>query len=142
MEDSFLYIDKIKNKNDDILAEKELVGKFSIKHYSGINTDNWVINKYVNGIKYGMSFSFFKLNKTQYVNINGEHIIEYSKFTCIEHVSNGHECAIIKNVYVGDIILQKCDVDIVKKALEIMIKYITPKRTSKFIEFFTFIMGF
>jgi hypothetical protein len=126
---NYLVIDKYKNKRGDETTElKEHEGKLIIKQYSGINSDNFVIKKF-DGKK--ISFSFFKLNGIYYVNINGEHIIDYKKFINIQQISkidDKDKAGIkIKNTYIGDININNCDPEIFEKALNVMANYMKNK---------------
>ena len=142
-QDDFLKVDHFKDKHGDNLTEfKEHEGKLIIKQYSGINTDNYIIKKYdkndLNKTPKKISFSFCKLNGIHYININGEHMIDYKKFTNIQQISNtivnNIPCVKIKNGYIGDILLENCDTEIFHKSLEIMTKYIKNK-SNKFFDF-------
>jgi hypothetical protein len=128
---NYLVIDKYKNKRGEDTTElKEHEGKLIIKQYSGINSDNFVIKKY-DGKK--ISFSFFKINGIYYININGEHIIDYKKFINIQQISK-IECEDekissikVKNAYIGDIIIHNCDPEIFQKSLNVMSNYMKNK---------------
>jgi len=124
--EDYLLIDKTQNKKGENLTElKECEGKLIIKQYSGINTNNFTIKK-ADGKKIG--FSFFKINGIYYVNINGEHIIDYKRFVNIQQISKNDENSIkIKNAFIGDIIINNCDVEMFSKSLNIMNKYIKHK---------------
>lgn len=127
---NYLVIDKHKNNRGEAYTElKEHEGKLIIKQFSGINTDNFVIKKY-DGKK--ISFSFFKLNGIYYVNINGEHIIDYKKFVNIQQISkvqcDDNKSSIkIKNAYIGDLIINNCDPEVFQKALNVMSNYMKNK---------------
>lgn len=128
---NYLVIDKYKNKRGEDTTElKEHEGKLIIKQYSGINSDNFIIKKY-DGKK--ISFSFFKLNGIYYININGEHIIDYKKFVNIQQISKieSEDDKIssikVKNAYIGDIIIHNCDPEIFQKALSVMSNYMKNK---------------
>lgn len=122
MDKEYLIVD---NHANDITEFKQSDGKILIKHFSGINTDNFIIKKF-NGKT--MEFSFFKLNGIYYININGHHIIDYKHFINIQHISKLDEHVKIKNPYIGEIILYNCDVDIVHKALTIMSDWMKSKK--------------
>jgi hypothetical protein len=128
---NYLVIDKYKNKRGEDTTElKEHEGQLIIKQYSGINTDNFIIKKY-DGKK--ISFSFFKLNGIYYININGEHIIDYKKFVNIQQISKIESdddkisSIKVKNVYIGDIMIHNCDPEIFQKALSVMSNYMKNK---------------
>lgn len=125
MDDNFLFVDKhVTRKGEDITELREKDGKIVIKHFSGINTDNYVLKKQNKTI----TFSFFKINGIYYVNINGNHIIDYKKFAKgIQQISNLTDCVIIRNYYFGEIVLQDCDAELVYKALNIMKDWIKEK---------------
>jgi|LakMenEpi03Aug12_release.lakeMendotaPanAssembly.Ray.scaffolds.fasta_scaffold133307_4 hypothetical protein len=128
---NYLVIDKYKNKRGEDMTElKEHEDKLIIKQYSGINSDNFIIKKY-DGKK--ISFSFFKLNGIYYININGEHIIDYKKFVNIQQISNIDQeddkisSIKVKNAYIGDIMIHNCDPEIFQKALSVMSNYMKNK---------------
>jgi len=130
---NYLMIDKIKNKRGEVCTElKEHLGKLIIKQYSGIGTDNFIIKKF-DGKK--INFSFFKLNGIHYININGEHILDYRKFVNIQQISkiekeDGTSDSIeIKNSFIGNLKLHNCDLEIFKKALDVMNTYMKNHRT-------------
>jgi hypothetical protein len=139
--ENYMMVDKIKNKKGEDTTEfKECEGRLIIKQYSGINTDNFVIKK-MDGKR--LSFSFFKINGIHYININGEHIIDYKRFVNIQQISKydiagvDTESIKVKNGFIGDIIIHNCDPEIFKKSLDIMAKYMKHKNNyiSDFIYF-------
>lgn len=144
MDIDYLKVDKSKNKKgEDTIQFKEYDGKLLIKQYSGINTDNFIIKK-TEGLE--IRFSFIKLNGIYYVSINGEHIIDYKRFVKIEQISKienteeqdkNIEKIKIKNTYIGDIIINNCDTELIQKALTIMTDYMKNKTNyiSDFIRF-------
>jgi hypothetical protein len=139
--ENYTLVDKIKNKRGEDTTEfKECDGRLIIKQYSGINTDNFVIKK-MDGKR--LNFAFFKINGIYYVNINGEHIVDYRRFTNIQQISKleiddegeteGNKtkpCSIkIKNAFIGDIIIHNCDPEMFSKALSIMAKHMRNKNS-------------
>ena len=120
----FLIVDNHTTKNGDVTEFKELDGKILIKQFSGINTDNFVLKK-SNGIR--LEFSFFKLNGIYYINLCGHHIIDYKKFIRIQKISQVDEDVIIKNAYFDDILIPNCDIELFRKSLVIMNKWIKSK---------------
>jgi hypothetical protein len=127
--DGYLVIDKVKNKKGGDTTEfKECEDRLIIKQFSGLNSDNFVIKK-LDGKK--LSFSFFNINGIYYVNINGDHIIDYRRFICIQQISKikeGDQTILkVKNGYIGDIMLYNCDPEIFKRSLDIMAKYMKNK---------------
>lgn len=126
MDKEFLIIDTHESKNGNVTEFKESDGKILIKHFSGTNTDNFIIKKF-NGKR--LDFCFFKLNGIFYININGCHIIDYKNFIHIQHISQKEQNVSIKNSYIGEIILIDCDVDMVHKALTIMSDWIKSKQS-------------
>ena len=127
---NYLVIDKYKNNRGEVGTElKEHEGKLIIKQFSGINSDNFVIKKY-DGKR--ISFSFCKLNGIYYVNINGEHIIDYKKFVNIQQISkvesDDEKSSIkIRNGYIGDLVINNCDPEVFQKALNVMSNYMKNK---------------
>ena len=80
--DEYLIIDTIVNQDGQSVTQlqsfennKNANKKLIIKQYSGINTDNFIISK-PDGKK--ISFGFFLINGIHYINLNGEHIIDYN----------------------------------------------------------------
>jgi hypothetical protein len=125
MEGDFLIVENHVNRSGDVTTEfKECDGKILVKHFSGLNSENFVIKKY-NGKR--LDFSFFKLNGIYYVNLNGHHIIDYRRFISIQSVSNVADDVKIVNCYIGELNLSNCDVDIVQKALVVMANWIKHK---------------
>lgn len=123
--EEYLLVDKIQNKKGENLTElKECEGKLIIKQYSGINTDNFVVKK-ADGKN--IKFSFFKINGIYYININGEHIIDYKRFTNIQQISKQDQDIKVKNSFIGDIIIYNCDVEMFSKSLSIMHKFMKNK---------------
>jgi hypothetical protein len=117
--DEYLIIDTGVTSSGDTISKIRSFddnGKIFIKQYSGVNTDNFVISK-ADGKK--VSFSFFTTNGIYYINLNGEHIMDYNKFINIKKFSyNTTENYLkISNNHFGDIYVHNCDVDIFKKAL-------------------------
>jgi hypothetical protein len=94
--------------------------KIIIRHYSGINTENFQLKK-ANGKR--IQFSIFKLNGMYYVNINGEHIMDYRRFISIQSITNDNTDVKIQNVYIGELKIVNCDIDLVKKSLIIMAEW-------------------
>lgn len=127
MEESYLLIDQKTNKRGNSMMElKELEGKLVIKQFSGFNVDNFIIKK-PDGKKLGFSFS--NINGIFYINLNGEHMIDYKRFVNIQQISNSGNDLKLKNAFIGDILLQDCDVEIFSKALSIMNKYMKNKKS-------------
>jgi hypothetical protein len=131
--DEYLIIDTKINNNGEHITElqsfennKNNGQKLIIKQFSGINTDNFIISK-IDGKK--LSFGFFIINGIYYININGEHIIDYNKFINFKKFSyNTTENHLkISNSHFGEMILHNCDVDIFNKALSEMSDYMKNK---------------
>jgi hypothetical protein len=137
MDKEYLIVDNHLSKKGEVSEIKESDGKILIKHFSGINTDNFIIRKF-NGKK--MEFSFFKLNGVYYININGHHIIDYKRFINIQQISNENDDVKIKNSYIGEIVLVNCDIDIVHKSLTVMADWMKSK-TSFFKEIMYFLFN-
>jgi len=126
MSDSILIIDRQQSKNGDIISFKESDDKIITTHFTGKNTDNFIIKKN-DGKK--LEFSFFKLNGIYYINLNGHHIIDYKKFVIIQQITRINSDVKLKNAFIGDIILQDCDIDIVHKALQVMDNWMKNKKS-------------
>lgn len=127
MDKEYLIIDNHLSQNGNITTEfKECDGKILVKQFSGTNTENFIIKKF-NGKR--LEFSFFKLNGIYYINLNSYHIIDYKRFINIDFISKENENVKIKNLYIGDILLLDCDVDLVHKALNIMADWMKNKQS-------------
>lgn len=127
MNDDYIVIQDITADNGlKISQTKEVIGKMLIKQYSGINSENFVIKKQHKLLR----FSVFKLNGIHYINLNGEHILDYKRFVHIQQISSTGEDSIkLKNSYVGDINISNCDPDMFKKGLDILANYMKNKIT-------------
>lgn len=125
MDKEFIIVDNHASKNGDITEFKECDGKILVKHFSGLNTENFIIKKF-NGKR--LEFSFFKLNSVYYININGYHIVDYNHFINIQHISKVDENVKIKNTSIGDILLIDCDIDMLYKALTVMTDWMKSKQ--------------
>jgi hypothetical protein len=121
----FTIVDNYATPRGDIVTEfKECDGRILVKHFSGVNSENFVIKK-INGKQ--LQFSFIKLHGVYYININGHHIIDYKKFLHIQSISNIQDDVKINNMYIGEILLLNCDAEIVYKALTVMKSWIKKK---------------
>ncbi len=120
MDKDFLIIENHIEPNGNVSTEfKEYDGKILIKHVSGLNCEYFCIKK-VDG--HEIKFSLFKINGIYYVNINGHHVIDYKRFINIHYLANIGDDVIIRNPYFGEIILKNSDVEIVQKAMTLMVK--------------------
>lgn len=137
--EEYLLIDSFKNKKGDDTTEfQECDGRMIIKQYSGINTENFVVKK-MDGKQ--LKFSFFKINGIHYIDINGEHIIDYKRFVHIQQISNVKDLdgVKIKNSIVGDIVIHNCDTEIFRKSLDVMQRHMKIK-SNFFSEFVNLIL--
>lgn len=136
MDKDYLIVDNHITKNGKVTTEsKECDGKILVKQFTGVNSENFIVKK-VNGKE--LAFSFCKLNGVYYVNLNGQHMIDYKKFVNIQSVCNCNDDVRLKNVYVGEIVLQNCDVEIFHRALEVMNAWMS-KQTNWFNDIIYFI---
>lgn len=130
--DDYLIIDTKITSNGHISQiqsfENNNSSKLTIKQYSGINIDNFVIS---NNSGKKISFGFFVINGIYYINLNGEHIIDYYKFIQIKKISYdvNDNCLKIANNHLGDIYIYNCDTEIFKKALSEMNKWMKNKQS-------------
>jgi hypothetical protein len=76
----------------------------------------------------------FKLNGIYYININGEHIIDYRRFKNIQCISQNAENINIKNSYFGQLKITNCDVELFKHSLIVLSEWMK-KKTSIFSDF-------
>ncbi len=137
MDKDFLIVDNHVNKDGNITTEfKECDGKILIKHFSGLNCDNFVVKKY-NGKK--MEFSLFKLNGIHYVNLNGHHIIDYKRFVNVQYICNEGADVKLRNPCFGEILLKECDAEVVQKAMVLMAVEMK-KRSGWFSDFLYYIL--
>lgn len=133
MNEEFLIIDNQKINNTDVTNIKEkLSDDIVFKQYSGLNTENFIFRKLNGKI---LHISLFKLNGIYYININGEHIIDYKRFKNIQCISQIDDNNInIKNSYLGQLKISNCDVELFKKSLFILAEWMK-KKTSFFSDF-------
>lgn len=124
MNEDFLLIDNQKINNTDITNIKEKLGEIIFKQYSGLNTENFVFRK--TNVKI-LHISLFKLNGIYYININGQHIIDYKRFKNIQCISQINNDITIKNSYIGQLKITNCDIDMFKKALFILAEWMKKK---------------
>jgi hypothetical protein len=118
MEKEFLIVDNHIGKNGSVTTEfKECDGKIMVKHFSGVNSENFIVKKQ-NGKK--LEFSFFKLNGIYYINLNGHHIIDYKQFINIKSVKAEEDSVRIRNPFLGEIVVSNCDIEIFQKSLTVM----------------------
>jgi hypothetical protein len=54
-------------------------------------------------------------------------ILDYKKFINIQSIMTHNNDIKIKNIFIGELILQNCDVDIIQKSLSIMAEWIKRK---------------
>jgi hypothetical protein len=118
--------------NDDTFTIVEHENKFReaglvISKYPGLNTENFCIKKESNNKR--LMVSFFIMNGVYYVNLNGCHILDYKRFSCIQQISQEENNIKIKNVYFGHIVIANCDVDMMHKALLLMADYVKGKQS-------------
>ena len=124
---NYLIVEKGIQKNEDTTDIKEKDGMLIIKQSYGINSTNFTIKKSNSNLK--LHFSFFKINGIHYINIDNTHIIDYKKFIKIQQISKIDEKSIkIRNLYIGEIVLEHCDVEIFSKALNIMNTFMKSKK--------------
>ena len=129
--DDYMIIDTKKNTTGDTISKIVSFddhGKLIIKQYTGINTDNFLITKH-DGKR--ISFSFFTMNGIYYINLNGEHVMDYNKFIRIKKISYNTNDNILKisHTHFGDIYIQNCDVIVFKKALHEMNVWMKNKKS-------------
>jgi len=130
MDEDFLIVNNKKIDNIDITDTKEKCGDIIFKQYSGLNTENFLFRKG----EYKLQISLFKLNGIYYININGEHIIDYRRFKNIQCISQNQENVNIKNSYFGQLKISKCDVELFKYSLFVLSEWMK-KKTSFFSDF-------
>jgi hypothetical protein len=129
MDKDFLIVDNHISNNGDITTEfKECDGKILIKHFSGLNCENFIVKKY-NGKK--LDFSIFRLNGVYYVTLNGQHIIDYKRFINVQYICNEGDDVKLRNSCFGEIIIKNCDAEVVQKAMVLMASEMK-KRSSLF----------
>lgn len=127
MDENFLIVNNKKIDNIDVTDTKEKFGDIIFKQYSGLNTENFVFRKN----NYKLQISLFKLNGIYYININGEHIIDYRRFKNIQCMSQNEDNVNIKNSYFGQLKISNCDVELFKYALFVLSEWMK-KKTSFF----------
>jgi hypothetical protein len=125
MNEDFLIVDNKKINDTEITNTKEKLGEITFKQYSGLNTENFLFRKSNDKT---LHISLFKLNGINYININGEHIIDYKRFKNIQYISqNDDDTITIKNSYIGQLKIKKCDVEMFKNALFILSEWMKKK---------------
>lgn len=121
----YLLVDtEISSTGQERTRTNERDGKVNIKHVTGIGCESYTVRKHDGK---HLQFSFFTLNGIWYVNINGQHVMDYYKFQKIARLSNEQDSVRITTVHFGDIVIPQCDVDIVYKSLQIMKEFINKK---------------
>ncbi len=135
--DDFILVDNHMINGDLIPEFKQIHGKILVKHYIGINTDNFHLKK-AEGSEF--KFSFFKINGIYYINVDSHHIIDYKKFTNIQQIIKENENVKIRSKNFGEIIVENCDLDLVKKGLSIMDEFIKA-RTSFWQDLLNYIIN-
>jgi hypothetical protein len=136
MNEDFLIVDNKKINDMEITNSKEKLGEIIFKQYSGLNTENFLFRKSNDKI---LHISLFKLNGINYININGEHIIDYKRFKNIQCISQiDDDTIVIKNSYIGQLKIKKCDVEMFKKALFILAEWMK-KKSSFFGDLFYYL---
>lgn len=124
-QEAYIILDNKLDKNGGVsthIIEED--DNIIVKQYTGVNTENFIIEKKNNK---KIDFAFFKLNGIYYININNQHIIDYKKFINIQQISNEQDSVIIKNNSIGELIIPNCDLDIIHKSLSIMSNYMKKK---------------
>jgi len=135
MNEEFLIVNNQKINNIDITNTKEKLGEIIFKQYSGLNTENFVFRKTNDK---NLHISLFKLNGIYYININGEHIIDYKRFKNIQCISQIENHVLIKNSYIGQLKISNCDIDLFKKSLFVLAEWMK-KKTSFVNDFFYYL---
>lgn len=130
MDENFLIVNNQKIEDNNITNIKEKVGDIIFKQYSGLNTENFLFRK--GDTK--LHISLFKLNSIYYININGEHIIDYKRFKYIQCISQIDDNVLIKNYYFGQLKISNCDVELFKHSLFVLAEWMK-KKTSYFGDF-------
>ncbi len=126
MEDDFIVVDThISKTGKEINKTKECLGSMLLSHYTGLNTDCFVITKYNDK---RVKFSLSQINGIYYLIINGDNMADYKKFTNIEFIKQQGEDVVLKNPFLGTILVKDCDVDMVQEGLKIVEKFFNKKR--------------
>lgn len=116
MDKGFLFVDH--QSDGDVTEFRECDGKVLVKHFASGNSEYFVIKKN-NGKR--LTFSFIKLHGIYYITLNGNHMMDYKKFSRgTQSVVNNGDNVIIKNIFEGDITIENCDMEIVQKSLTVM----------------------
>lgn len=130
MDENFLIVNNKKINNIEITDTKEKFGEIILKQYSGLNTENFLFRKEDKKLH----ISLFKLNGIYYININGEHIIDYRRFKNIQCISQVENNIQIKNSYFGQLKISNCDVELFKHSLFVLSEWMK-KKTSLISDF-------
>ena len=132
--DEYLIVDNYINKYDKNTIEYnefDHENQILITQKNSQNTDSFHLKK-KNIESIYIDFSFFKINNVYYININNSYIIDYKKFLNIQKISQFDKNSLkIINTYIGEIIIEHCNIELFEKTLQIIARYMN-KRTSIF----------
>lgn len=125
MEDQeYLIVNQYVTKDGDTKLEYgNYDGKILFRQTIGLNSDVYILNNH----NYELKFSISKINNVYYININGQHLIDYKKFT-IETITDSILTGSVKITGIfGEIIIENCDTILFKKMLKIIDEILKPK---------------
>ena len=145
-QDDFTIISK-KGDNYELANCEDTLNKVYIKEYIGINsenstgTQNYVIYKYITPTeKLKLFFVLYKIQTRQYIYINNTHMMECSRFLQIENILSHSNAIIMKNVTVKEeIIIEKCDMDMIKKCINIVQEYKNRVPSKTFLDYLEYL---
>lgn len=103
--------------------------KVYIKQYIGLNTNNksgtqnFTLSKRTDTKNFKLHFMLYKIHTRHYININNSHVIEIDKFLFIKRMEEYDGAVCMDNSLLGEIIIEKCDLDLINKCISIVEKY-------------------
>ena len=113
----FLIIENHKlNKQLDVVLTTEKSDKVVIQQYSGTNTENFRFAS----TNSTLFLSLFKLNGIWYININGEHVVNYKQFIRFQRVENTQSGIQIINNFCGNMNITNCKSDVFCKSISVI----------------------
>lgn len=118
--------------------------KVYIKEWVGINSEHkkgthgYTLYKYLDdGLKLKLHFMLYKIQTRHYINLNNTYLSELDKFLLINNIVSFSDTVCIKNSQMGEIVLERCDMDLVNKCINIIQMYQNnnPKTFMDYIDF-------
>lgn len=147
----------VNKKHDSLEIQKtNLKGYFSsensiqIKQYIGLNTDNpegtqnftLIKQSHLDRTRLKLYFMLYRIGNRHYININNTHVVEIKKFLMIKKMSiEMTECVAMVNSTLGEIIIDRCDMDMINKCIQITEKYLENNKTNTLVEYLEYMLS-